>query len=133
LASRSGDHGRTFSPPVTVARSTIGRTDVLMLPGGDALVLWIDRREPADGGFTAPVDARDDSGSIALRRFSRDGALGPVSLVESMELGRRAGFPRLELLPADEGTGRKAEVILVWRDDDGDRLRARSIALDELD
>ena len=133
LASRSGDHGRTFSPPVTVARSTIGRTDVLMLPGGDALVLWIDRREPADGGFTAPVDARDDSGSIALRRFSRDGALGPVSLVESMELGRRAGFPRLELLPADDGTGRKAEVILVWRDDDGDRLRARSITLDELD
>lgn len=133
LASRSGDHGRTFSPPVTIARSTIGRTDVLMLPGGDALVLWIDRREPANGGFTAPVDARDDSGAIALRRVSRDGVLGPVSLVESMELGRRAGFPRLELLPADESGGRDAMAILVWRDDEGDRLRGRTIALDELD
>ena len=133
LASRSGDHGRTFSPPTTVARSTIGRTDVLMLPEGDALVLWMDRREPAAGGFAAPVDARDDSGSVALRRLSRDGVLGPATLVESMDLGRRAGFPRLELLPADEAGGRDAKVILVWRDEEGDRLRGRAVDLDDLD
>lgn len=132
LASRSGDGGRTFSNPVTVARSTIGRTDVLMLPDGDAVVLWIDRREPASSDFVAPVDDRDELGSIALRRLARDGSLGPVSLLEPMDLGRRAGFPRMELLPADENTGRGPVLVLVWRDETTDRLRSRSIPLTDL-
>ena len=132
LANRSDDGGRSFSEPVTVARSTIGRTDVLMLPGGDAVVLWIDRREPASSGFATPVDDRDELGSIALRRLARDGSLGPVSLLEVMDLGRRAGFPRMELLPADENTGRGPVLVLAWRDEASDRLRSRSILLEDL-
>ena len=133
LASRSGDGGTTFAPPQTVARQTIGRTDVVMLPNGDAIVLWIDRREPGSTTFAPASDSDDELGSIAMRRLGRDGSLGRVHHVDIMNLGRRAGFPRSVLVPGDETSGRPPSMVVVWRDETVGSLRSKNISLDSID
>ena len=133
LASRSGDGGATFAPPQTVARQTIGRTDVVMLPNGDAIVLWIDHREPGSTTFAPASDSDDELGSIAMRRLGRDGALGRVHYVDVMNLGRRAGFPRSVLVPGDETSGRPPSMVVVWRDETVGSLRSKNISLDSID
>ncbi len=133
LAARSGDGGRTFSPPKTVARNAVGRTDVVLLPNGDAVILWLDRREPGSTSFAPATDTRDDLGSIAMRRLGRDGSLGRVQFIDSMSLGRRAGFPRSALVPGDETSGRPPSMIVVWRDEATDSLRSERLPLDAID
>lgn len=129
LVAISDDAGDTFTTARVVSDSTIGRTDVVMLPDGDAVVAWVDMCEPpagpfADLGLGRAIDADGERGSLALRRVQRDGSLGPVHRVASMHLGRRAGFPRLALLPADDRTGQGTRLLAAWRDEDADRLRA---------
>ena len=133
LAARSDDGGTTFSPPRTVARNVIGRTDVVMLPNGDAIVLWLDRREKGSTIFAPATDTDDDFGSIAMRRLGRDGSLGRVHFIDSMSLGRRAGFPRSMLVPGDETSGRSPSMLVVWRDEATDSLRSKRLPLDSID
>jgi hypothetical protein len=133
LAARSGDGGTTFTPPQTLAQQAIGRTDVVMLPNGDAIVLWIDRREPGSTTFAPASDSDDELGSIAMRRLGRDGSLGRVHYVDVMNLGRRAGFPRSVLVPGDETSGRPPSMVVVWRDETVGSLRSKNISLDSID
>ena len=104
-----------------------------MLPNGDAIVLWLDRREKGSTIFAPATDTDDDFGSIAMRRLGRDGSLGRVHLIDSMSLGRRAGFPRSVLVPGDETTGRPPSMMVVWRDEATDSLRSERLPLDSID
>jgi hypothetical protein len=67
------------------------------------------------------MDRRTDRGSIALRRIRADGSLGETLLAAPMHPGRLAGVPRLASLGGD---GTEPRLLLSWRDEDSDRLRA---------
>ncbi len=81
-AAISSDGGATFGPRIRVDAGTpTGRTDVAMLPGGGAVVSWIEEA--------------DDAGEIMIRRIAFDGQAGPVQVVASTTTARAAGFSRL--------------------------------------
>jgi len=82
LATFSDDGGLTFSPPVTVdTGSPLGRTDVVLLPDGSALVSWIERV--------------GESAEVRVRRVSADGKLDPPLKVANSSPARSAGVPRM--------------------------------------
>lgn len=90
----SDDAGARFTAPVRVdGGAPAGRVDVALLPGGDALVTWVERV----GGDTAAVRAR---------RIRRDGRAGPSTTVTSSSTARASGFPRMAV------TG--SNVIFAW-------------------
>ena len=117
LAARSDDSGATFSAPLELSETSIGRTDLVMLPDGDAIACWVDRLDPPVG-LEPPLERAKDQGSIALRRIGRDGSLGPAVLAAPIHLGRLAGFPRLVVLP-----GASPRLLLAWRDEGGNTIR----------
>jgi hypothetical protein len=81
--SFSSDAGAKFGAPVRVDDGKpAGRVGVAMLPGGDALVTWVERI----GGDTAAVRAR---------RIGRDGTRGSSVTIASSSAARASGFPRL--------------------------------------
>jgi hypothetical protein len=90
----SGDAGATFTPPVRVdGGNPLGRVDVVLLEGGDALVSWMERT----GGERA---------AIQLRRVSPAGRAGePLTVAESTG-ARSTGFPRMVAAPGG--------VVLAW-------------------
>ncbi|MEX0691358.1 MAG: sialidase family protein [Gemmatimonadales bacterium] len=101
LVAFSTNAGATFAPPITVHyRRPLGRVDVLWLADGDAAVAWL---EETDG----------DAGAMRIRRVSTTGRLGTSVTFAETEATRRAGFPRLVVVP--EG------VLAAWRGpgDDG--------------
>jgi hypothetical protein len=78
----SQDAGASFLPPVVVdAQGPLGRVDVALLSGGDALVSWLG---------TAGTDA-----VVQVRRVSPLGGAGPPWTVAATAAARRSGFPRL--------------------------------------
>jgi hypothetical protein len=79
----SADAGLTFAPPLDVdADGPLGRVDVALLEGGDALVLWLGRQ-----GETVRVLAR---------RVSPQGRRGAPVVVAETSGARASGFPRME-------------------------------------
>lgn len=79
----SDDAGASFGAPVRVdAGNPTGRVDVEMLPGGGALVSWIERTE----GSGAEVRAR---------YVAPGGAMGEPMLLASSSAERASGFPRM--------------------------------------
>lgn len=125
LVATSDDAGATFSSPMVISESTLGRVDLAMLPGGDAVVCWVDLEpfEETNTGEAAGTPDDGVAGSIMVRRVRRDGTLGPIQPIASMDLGRRAGFPRLAILPPDERTGAGADMLVAWRDETNPGLR----------
>jgi hypothetical protein len=78
----SVDAGRSFSPPVEVARGKIaGRVDVVLLEDGRAVVSWL-----ADGERGAEVRAQP---------FSHAGAAGPAVVIAQTSIARSSGFPQM--------------------------------------
>jgi hypothetical protein len=79
----SEDAGRTFTSPVRVDDGEpLGRTDAVLLPGGDALVAWLE--SPADSTTT-----------IRARRVHPDGQMDESFVVTVTSADRASGFPRL--------------------------------------
>lgn len=119
LVATSDDGGATFAPPQVVSESTLGRVDLAMLPGGDAVVAWVDLQASEDPEAPGGSARGDDgaSGSIRLRRIARDGRCGPVRTIAPIDLGRRAGFPRIVVLPPNERTGGETALLIGWRDE----------------
>jgi hypothetical protein len=79
----SHDAGATFSPAVRIDDGQpAGRVDVALLPGGDALAVWV---ETDDHG----------NGAIRARRVQRDNALDPSFVVATTTAERAGGFPRV--------------------------------------
>ncbi len=87
--SFSGDGGRTFSPFVRVDDGEpLGRVDVVLLPAGQALVVWLE--SPAEG-----------EASIRARRVHTDGKLDDSFVVTGTSADRASGFPRLTRIGSD--------------------------------
>src|SRR5262245_44667147 len=81
----SSDAGAKFGAPIRVDDGNpAGRVDVLMLPDGGALVVWIERT----GGEDAAVRAR---------RLGADGKAGKAVTVATSSAARASGFPRVVL------------------------------------
>lgn len=81
----SNDAGATFGEAIQVEEANaVGRVDVLLLPDGSALVLW--------------MAGTVDSGEIKVRRIQPDGVLGPASVIAKTDISRSSGFPRMARL-----------------------------------
>jgi hypothetical protein len=98
----SRDAGATFEAPIDVdppdaGRTVLGRVDVVLDSGGDALVSWI------------AVDRAN--ARLAIRRVARDRRRGPELELARMTVARDVGFPRLERV--DD------ELVLAWPDPAG--------------
>jgi hypothetical protein len=94
-ASFSSDSGASWGAPIAVDDGRpLGRVDVVLLAGGDALVTWLER---------TPQGAE-----VRLRRLAPDGRRHPSVLVAGSSEARSSGFPRMER------TG--GEVLVAWRD-----------------
>lgn len=109
--ARSTDGGRSFATTLDADDTApLGRVDVVLMPGGDALVSWL-RPE------------KDDA-VIALRRVGRDGDLGPIRVVARTAAGRLSGFPQL----VRSGT----DLIVSWTEagEGASRVRSARIAAD---
>lgn len=87
--------GTAFGPPFRVDDGRpLGRVDVALLPGGDALVSWLEQKRPG--------------AELRVRRVSRAGSRGQARVVAGATAARSSGFPRMER------TG--SEVVFAWRD-----------------
>ncbi len=94
----SQDGGATFGPPAPVdAGSPLGRTDVLLLDDGSALVSWME-------GGGAP--------SVLARRVAADGAAGAARRLAGVSAERASGFPRIARLGTDR-------LLAAWTDTEG--------------
>jgi len=106
-ASFSNDGGRTFGVPVPIpSADPLGRTDVLMLEDGSALVMWLD----ADG-----TQARIQAARVTGREA------GETMTVARTSAARASGFPRMVK------SGKR--VIFAWTEA-GTRRQVRVAAAD---
>ena len=125
LVASSTDEGATFGPPKVLSSTTIGRTDLVSLSDGGFVACWVDTRESSPVGM--PADRDPETGSIALARISAEGTIGPTDLLAPIDLGRRSGFPRMAVIPANEVDGSPARILVAWRSEADDRIIATLI------
>jgi len=93
----SENGGAHFGQPIQVDDGNpIGRVDLVMLPGGAALVSWLEQ----DGG----------SAKICVRAVAPDGVRGPARTIAQVSSQRASGFPRL--------ARNDSESVIVWTDAD---------------
>lgn len=93
LLAFSTDAGATFTAPVEVSDGEpAGRVGVALLPGGSALVSWLERV--------------DGAAEVRVRRVDADGKVGPSLAVATSSGERASGFPRLIRSGGD--------VVLAW-------------------
>ena len=91
----SSDEGATFGPPTPVDDGQpIGRVDLVLLPGGDALVSWLEKT--------------NDGADIRVRRLAPGDASLPSVTVAPTSAARAGGFPRLAL--------QDRHVYIAWTD-----------------
>ncbi len=90
----SADAGATFGAPIRIdGGMPLGRVDVELLDGGDALVTWIERMGK-------------DSADVRARIVRTDGTVEPALTVSPLSGGRASGFPRM----VRRGDG----IVLAW-------------------
>jgi len=78
----SSDAGATFGQPVSIDDGDpLGRVDVALLDGGDALVTWLERV--------------GEAAEIRARRVSPSGEVGRSWLISGTAAARGSGFPRM--------------------------------------
>lgn len=109
----SADGAATFEPPLRVDGGLpSGRTDVVMLDDGSALVAWLERQE---GGGAV----------VASRRVAPNGASGALRTLAASSEGRASGFPRIARLGTDR-------LVLAWTDvaDEHSQVRVDVFDLD---
>ena len=108
----SADAAATFGPPARLDLGRpLGRTDVVLLDDGTALVTWLEE----EGGGTAA--------SIMSRRVASDGAMTEPRRLAGTESARASGFPRIARLGAEQ-------LLLAWTDPRGEgRVRVAVFAV----
>ena len=90
----SDDDGETWGAPVRVDDGEpIGRVDVVLLAGGEALVSWLEQA--------------DDGAQLMARRVATNGPPGPAWSIADSGSSRSSGVPRMAI------SGR--EVVFAWR------------------
>jgi len=83
-AVRSRDGGATFGQTSEVdADGSFGRVESVLLPSGDAFIIW--------------QDVQGDDAAVVLRRLAADGTLGVVHTLAQVAADRSSGFPRAEI------------------------------------
>jgi len=93
-AAFSMDAGVSFDEPIILeGEAALGRVDVVMTEGGDAVVLWL--ANDAYGGV------------IRAQRVTPDGPVAEPVVVARTNPGRQSGFPKLELIDEES-------VLVVW-------------------
>lgn len=109
--SFSHDSGRSFREPFVVDDGNpAGRTDLLVLDDGGALVSWLERT----GGEAADV---------RVRYVAADGGMDESVSVSASSAARASGFPRLAR--TEDGT-----VLAAWTDATSVRTRVRVARID---
>jgi hypothetical protein len=107
----SADGGRSFSAPVRIdAGLPVGRTELVLLPDGEALVLWLEQV--------------GEGAELRARRVTPGGELRAPQTLAITSAARASGFPRAVL--ADDA------VLLAWTEVDASgtrRVRAGKLAL----
>ena len=90
----STDAGATFGAPVRIDNGQpLGRLDVKLVAGGDAIVTWMER-------------VSKDSADVRARIVRLDGAAEPPFSIATILAGRSSGFPRM--------TRHRRGVVLAW-------------------
>ncbi|MSR29841.1 MAG: hypothetical protein EXS03_09795 [Phycisphaerales bacterium] len=118
----SPDGGATWGKAIAVEQEFApGRLDVVMLPSGEAVVVWLGMRDGTAGG--------ESEGVIRMQRVRADGGHGATVDVAPMGLSRRSGYPRAARLGDS--------LILVWTHagDDGagvTELRAMRVPIADI-
>lgn len=109
----SADTAATFGPPARLDLGRpLGRTGVILLGDGSALVTWLEE----EGAGTAA--------SIMSRRVAPDGTKGEPRRLATTESARASGFPGIA--PLGEGS-----LLLAWTDPgDGGGVRVAVFELD---
>lgn len=102
----SKDSGSSFLPAVLVSERTLGRVTAAPLPGGGAVVAWLEQHADGESWLTAA-------------RVDRDGVLGERVRVAPMSAKRSSGMPAA----IHEGAG---VVLLTWTDVFGQNKRVRT-------
>jgi hypothetical protein len=93
----SSDSGATFADSIVVDDGRpLGRVDVVLPKGEEALVSWLERTEKG--------------AALRVRRVTARGQRGPALTVADSSAARSSGFPRMV-----ESAG---EVVVAWRDSD---------------
>jgi hypothetical protein len=89
----SRDAGATFEPPLRIdGGEAIGRVDVVLVDGGDAVVSWLEK---------TPAGAE-----LRVRRARRGGGIGPPLVVAPSSAARASGVARMDR--AGDG------IVLAW-------------------
>ena len=113
LVAFSDDAGATFAAPVQVDDGhPVGRVAVVLVPGGDALVSWLE---------DTPAGAE-----VRVRRVGAGGERGEAQAVARTVAGRPSGFPRM-VRSGDR-------VVFAWREPEsaaGARVRTATARLRE--
>jgi hypothetical protein len=95
LLAFSDDAGDTFSNPIRIDDGDpIGRVDVVMLPGGGALVTWMERPPPGNQGL------------VRFRQIDSAGRATDARTAGVTTAARQSGFPRM----ARSGN----RIVLAW-------------------
>jgi len=82
----SNDNGASFGEPIQVnTQETLGRLDVIVLNGTEAIVCWMER-DQADMAY------------VQLAKISSSGKKGPTVTLTKTKGGRATGFPQIEFL-----------------------------------
>ena len=80
----SNDSGKSFAEPIRIDDGApMGRVDVLMLPNGDALAIW--------------MEGLGNAAQVVARRVSPSRKLGPIVKLADSSSARSSGFPRAVL------------------------------------
>lgn len=84
----SQDNGASFGKPIRVDDGKpLGRVDVEMLPGGTALVSWIEWHEKMS--------------ELVVRHTGPDGVGGPGATITPISAERASGYPRMVVVGGD--------------------------------
>ena len=107
--SRSTDGGASFGEPLDIdTDGAFGHAGIALLDDGDAAVSWW--RKAAEGGI-----------ELAVRRVSRDGALGDIVRVARNDVAQPLDVP--QLVAAD------GRLVLAWTDAGEARVRSAEARL----
>lgn len=106
-AVRSRDGGVTFGAPIEIdADGSFGRVETVLLPSGNALIIY--------------HDVQGDDAAIVTRRLSVDGTVGALHTLTRIAADRSSGFPRAIVHGADlwlactvEGDGSRRTVTVL--------------------
>ena len=101
----SSDAGASFGTPVRVDEGNPGgRVAVELLPGGEALVSWLENE--------------GERATVRLRTVATTGAMGESIEVAATLSGRSSGFPRMARAGSD--------LVFAWTDSSGDEPGVRT-------